>query len=270
MTQERKTLVRPAAAELLGRPLSPRSLIGSLLLGMRPPRMSGARLVEWCGLFGVAPGTARVALSRMLDRQELVASNGVYELAGRIRRRLPAQDWSLAPEPAEWDGTWLLGVVEAGARSPSERAALRDAGRQLRMVEVREGVLTRPQNLPRAAAPGEAWTQADAQCTWWTARPDAEGAAFAAGLFEKDAWAERAAMFVGHLDGSIANVRTGAGPAIADAFVVGAAALAHVRADPLLPAELCGPDWPGDALRVAYRNFQRAFSDAVREWFRNR
>ena len=145
-----------------------------------------------------------------------------------------------------------------------------DAGRQLRMVEVREGVWTRPQNLPRAAAPGEAWTQADAQCTWWTARPDAEGAAFAAGLFEKDAWAERAAMFVGHLDGSIANVRTGAGPAIADAFVVGAAALAHVRADPLLPAELCGPDWPGDALRVAYRNFQRAFSDAVREWFRNR
>ena len=194
----------------------------------------------------------------------------MYELAGHLRRRQPAQDWSLAPEPKQWEGGWLLGVVEAGARSPSERSALRDAGRQLRMVEVREGVWTRPDNLPRAAAPAEAWARADAQCTWWTARPDAEGAALATRLFEQDAWAAHATKLVGHLDASTVNVASGAGPAIADAFVVGAAALAHVRADPLLPAELCGPDWPGDALRVAYREYQRAFSDAVREWFRRR
>ena len=60
------------------------------------------------------------------------------------------------------------------------------------------------------------------------------------------------------------------GDGIADAFVVGAAALAHVRADPLLPVELCGSGWPGDALRQAYRDYQVAFDDTARQWFRER
>src|SRR2546429_4767176 len=124
MTQERKPRAAQAAAVLLERPLAPRSLIASLLLGMRPPRMRAGRLVEWCGLFGVAEGTARVALSRMLDRGELTAADGVYELAGRLRGRQPAQEWSLAPRPKEWDGDWLLGVVDARARAATERAAL--------------------------------------------------------------------------------------------------------------------------------------------------
>ena len=59
--------------------------------GWRPRRPAG-RLVEWCGLFGVAGGTARVALSRMVEREELTVSDGVYELAGSLRRRQPAQD----------------------------------------------------------------------------------------------------------------------------------------------------------------------------------
>src|SRR4051812_28186780 len=107
MAQERKT--RAATAVLLERPLAPRSLIASLLLGMRPPRMPASRLVEWCGLFGVAEGTARVALSRMVDRGELIAADGVYELAGRLQERQFAQEWSLAPRPKVWDGGWLLG-----------------------------------------------------------------------------------------------------------------------------------------------------------------
>ena len=41
--------------------------------------------MRWCGLFGVAEGTARVALSRMVDRGELRSGSGVYELAGRVR-----------------------------------------------------------------------------------------------------------------------------------------------------------------------------------------
>src|SRR5262245_58993011 len=143
MTQERKT----TAVDLLERPLAPRSLIASLLLGMRPPRMPAGRLVEWCGLFGVADGTARVALSRMLDRGELTSTDGVYELAGRLRGRQPVQEWSLAPRLQTWNGDWLLGVVETGARAAAQRAAMRDAGRRLRMVELRDGVWCRPDNL---------------------------------------------------------------------------------------------------------------------------
>jgi len=264
MTQERNG----AAVDLLERPLSPRSLIGSLLLGMRPPRMAASRLVEWCELFGVAEGTARVALSRMVDRGELVSRGGVYELSGHLRGRQPAQEWSLAPRLGAWNGEWLLGVVGAGARSPQERAALRDAGRQLRMVEVRDGVWCRPANLPRAAAPADAWTIADEQCGWWEARPDALTATDATALFAPAEWAERARMLQRRLRTSTAAVRSADGAAIADAFVVGAATLAHVRADPLLPAELCGAKWPGDALRDGYRSYQSAFSAAVRDWFR--
>jgi phenylacetic acid degradation operon negative regulatory protein len=267
MVQERKA---PARAELLERPLSPRSLIGSLLLGMRTPRMSAGRLVEWCALFGVAEGTARVALSRMVDRGELTAADGVYELAGALRMRQPAQDWSLAPTRREWDGMWRLGVVAPGPRSAAERSALRDAGRRLRLVELREGVWTRPDNLPRAAGAGDAWATAEAQCTWWAARPDADAVATAADLFAPGVWAARARMLHGHLASSTAAVDATEGATIADAFVVGAAALAHVRADPLLPAELCERDWPGDPLRTTYRAYQSAFSKAVREWFRSR
>src|SRR4051794_30113984 len=234
MTQERN-----GAVELLERPLSPRSLIGSLLLGMRPPRMAPSRLVEWCELFGVAEGTARVALSRMVDRGELVARDGVYELAGHLRGRQPAQEWSLAPRLGEWGGDWLLGVVGAGARTVQERAALRDAGRRLRMVEVRDGVWCRPANLPRAAAPADAWEIGDDQCGWWEARPDTETANDATDLFAPDTWAERARMLQRRLSTSTAAVRAADGAAIAAAFVVGAATLAHVRADPMLPAELC-------------------------------
>ena len=232
--------------------------------------MPAARLVEWCALFGVAEGTARVALSRMVERGELVASDGLYELAGQLRRRQPAQDWSLAPELAAWSGDWRFGVVQAGPRTAADRAGLRDAGRRLRLVELREGVWTRPDNLPRVAGPAEAWETADAQCSWWSARPDAAAQSAALQRFEPDAWAERAWALHRHLVASTEAVSERDGASIADAFVVGAAALAHVRADPLLPVELCGRDWPGDALRRAYREYQAAFSESVRGWFRQR
>jgi phenylacetic acid degradation operon negative regulatory protein len=259
---------RNATAGLLDRPLAPRSLIGSLLLGMRPPRMAGGRLVSWCGLFGVAEGTARVALSRMVERGELVARGGTYELAGAMRARQPAQDWSLRPRLEPWSGDWLLGVVEPGARTAAERASLRDAARRLRMVELRDAVWCRPANLPRVAAPTDAWDVADTQCQWWTGRPERDGVAAATARFAPEAWADRARVLRDRLDAATAAVDASDGTAIADAFVVGAAALAHVRADPLLPAELCGRRWPGDALRDAYREYREAFGDAIRGWFR--
>ena len=131
MTEERKTLERP---------LTPRSVIASLLLGMHPPRLAGSRLVRWCGLFGIAPGTARVALSRMVDRGELVAQDGVYELAGRVRGRQPAQEWSLAPDLLRWQGRWAIAVVDAGARPATERVALRDARQPARRRRARRRV----------------------------------------------------------------------------------------------------------------------------------
>src|SRR6516162_6081881 len=107
--------------------LSARSLVASLLLRSRPPRMRAARLVQWCALFGVSEGTARVALSRMVERGELRAHDGVYELVGRVRGRASAQDWSLDPKPQRWKGDWRTAFVVAPARASADRAALRGA-----------------------------------------------------------------------------------------------------------------------------------------------
>jgi phenylacetic acid degradation operon negative regulatory protein len=206
----------------------------------------------------------------MVERGELAADDGVYELAGPLRRRQPTQDWSIAPTLGTWEGEWLLGIVGSGARTAAERSALRDAAGRLRMVELRDGVWCRPDNLPRAAAPSEAWETADAQCSWWRARPEADDVTLATRLFVPGAWADRARMLERRLRASTGAVRDGDGSAIADAFLVGAATLAHVRADPLLPSELCGRNWPGGAVRNTYREFQAAFSDALRDWFRTR
>jgi len=254
---------------LLERPLSDRSLIASLLLRTRPPRMRGARLVQWCGLFGVAEGTARVALSRMVERGELRTRDGVYELAGRVQSRQGAQDWSLEPALTRWRGAWRVAVVASGPREVGERTALRDAMRRLHYASLREGVWTRPDNLPRAAGPAESWRVADAQCSWWTGRPDDDAAEQAEKLFDSAGWSQRAEM----LHGRLASVTRELGAdtdALAVGFVTGAAALAHVRADPLLPRELVADAAAGNALRSAYRAYEVAFSEALRAWFGQR
>jgi phenylacetic acid degradation operon negative regulatory protein len=253
--------------ELLERPLTPRSLVASLLLGMHPPRMPVDRLVRWCELFGVAPGTARVALSRMRERGELAGDDGVYELSGRLRSRQPAQDWSVAPDFDAWSGEWRLALVTVDARSASQRAALRDAMHRCRYAELREGVWTRPDNLPRASAPADAWKVIDEQCAWWQGSPAGEGPDVAAACFDTPAWEARAHMLLAQTASSTAGLHDGDDGQLATAFVVGAATLQHLRNDPLLPAELLPATWPGNELRTAYREYQETFASVVREWF---
>jgi phenylacetic acid degradation operon negative regulatory protein len=44
-------------------------------------------------------------------------------------------------------------------------------------------------------------------------------------------------------------------PEVPDRFTVAAAMVRHLRRDPVLPAELLPPDWPGDRIRSRYREF---------------
>jgi phenylacetic acid degradation operon negative regulatory protein len=250
------------------RPLGARSLIASLLLRSEPPRMRAARLVQWCGLFGVAEGTARVALSRMVDRGELRTVDGLYELAGRVGARRAAQDWSLAPEVGEWNGMWRMAVVDDGARTAADRSALREAMRRLRYAEVREAVWTRPDNLPRASGPDESWTVVDEQCQWWRSAPDGDERAQAESLFAVNAWIAEARAATRTLAANERALAKGSERALADAFTAGASALAVIRLDPLLPSELGRSARVGDRLRAAYHDYEAAFTPAVRGWFR--
>ena len=268
MSATRNTTARHAPSnELLSRPLSARSVIASLLLRTTPPRMPGRRLVQWCELFGVAEGTARVALSRMVERGELTARDGVYELAGRVRDRAPAQDFSVSPQLRRWRGDWRTALIAPGARSVEDRAALRHAMRGLRHAELRDGVWTRPDNLPDEASTPGAWSVAHEQCSWWTSRPDDEPVELAATLFAPHDWAAHAHLLIDALDAATDDLERKDAQVIADAFVAGAAAIAHLRADPLLPAELCPRPWPGSLLRKSYARYERSFSAVVRAWF---
>jgi phenylacetic acid degradation operon negative regulatory protein len=262
MTPQRN---KPAAPEagLLERPLAARSVIGSLLLGVHPPRLPGARIVEWCTRFGIAEGTARVALSRMVDRGELTATAGVYELAGRVRDLQPAQDWSLDPAPRDWDGDWRVAVVDGTARDATARAALRSAMRRLRFAELREGVWTRPDNLPPESAPAESWALVASQCAWWTGSPEDDAASLATRLFAPGDWAARARVLSKRVGRLTDRLDAGDDGSLRPGFVAGAATLQHARRDPILPGELLPSDWPGPALRTGYARFQRAFASTL-------
>jgi phenylacetic acid degradation operon negative regulatory protein len=242
--------------------------MASLLLGMDPPRMRGALLVRWCGLFGLTEGSARVALSRMVANGELTAVDGVYKLAGALRSRRRQQEWSLAPRLRFWRGAWRTAVIDPAARTAAERQALRDAMRHLRFAEIREGMWGRPDNLPDDAGPREAHAIADTQCALWTARPDDDPRELADRLFDPSAWSVRAEHLAAQLGDVTGRLRDGEGGLEADAFLAGAAALVHVRADPLLPEALLPSAWPGDALRDAYAGYRRGFGDATAAWFR--
>jgi phenylacetic acid degradation operon negative regulatory protein len=258
------------AEPLLERPLTTRSLIASLLLRTPAATMRGSRLVQWCALFGVAEGTTRVALSRMVERGELETQDRRYALAGRVEHRRAAQDWSLEPVLGLWNGDWRLAVVGSGSRDAGERAALREAMRRMRYGELREGVWTRPDNLPRASAPVESWAVVDAQCDWWSGSPDGNGDALVGRLFDEARWSERARSITPRLTAATSALDGDDEASIADAFVAGAASLAHLRADPLLPRELTTDRSAASALRGAYGLYETAFSGALRSWFRTR
>jgi phenylacetic acid degradation operon negative regulatory protein len=231
------------------RPLAARSVLLSTLLGAHPPELPVRVLVRSGELFGIAEGTVRVALSRMLAAGEVVTTDGRYRLAGRLLERQARQDESRRPVLRKWRGDWTVAAVTAEGRTASSRVALRAAMRDLRMAELREGVWLRPANL-RLPRREEA-----VQCTWLSARPEGDTIALAGRLWDLASWARRAEELVGRMR----RVQLDDADALAPGFVLSAAALRHFQADPLLPDALLPASWPGPALRDEFDRFDEAF-----------
>jgi phenylacetic acid degradation operon negative regulatory protein len=240
------------------RPLTARNIVASTLLGARPPALPPWALVRAGEIFGIAEGTTRVALSRMLAAGELETDDGRYTLSGHLLDRLTRQDASRRPPLKRWDGTWRQAVVTAEGRSASERADLRAAMRELRFAEVREGVWMRPDNLtvPDLAHAREI---ADEQCLWMSASVD-DPRTLANELWDLPAWARRAEALRRRMRTSLGALQDPTPAALREGFVLAAAALRHMQADPLMPPELLQADWPGRALRSEYDTYARAFA----------
>ena len=254
-----------------GRALTARSVVASTLLGMSPPRLSSQLLVRSGELFGIAEGTTRVALSRMVAAGELEPVGGSYELAGHLLARQQRQIASRSTDPTRrrWTGEWeLLVVAGGGRRTARERARLRDAMGQRKLAEDREGVWLRPANLDAGRAP-EAAAVVDDQCSRFLARPDGDDpAALAARLWDLAGWARTADELRRAMAVDVDRLEAGDTSALAPTFVVSAAVVRHHVADPQLPAELCPAGWPGDDLRTEYERYDLAFKQVWRAWFR--
>jgi phenylacetic acid degradation operon negative regulatory protein len=221
------------------RPLTARSVVLSLLLGAHPPRLPVRDIVDAGEEFGIAPATMRVALTRLVRAGDLVAEQSVYSLSDRHLERHRLQELELDPVRQPWDGTWETIVVTAGGRDAATRADLRRRLGARRLVLLREGVWTRPDNLPRddAAEPGTVRL---------LARPE-DPPGLTRNLWDLGAWADTGVRL---LDS------TRNGTTFADRFTAAAALVRHLRSDPALPDDLLPDDWPATAMRQGYEDFR--------------
>ena len=260
--QERNIPTDPASSRAaLGlRPLSARSVVASILLGTHPPRLSAAALVELCGRFGIAGGTTRVALSRMVTAGELAAEDGHYRLIGEgLLSRQRTQDDALDPPAGAWTGNWHTAVVVSSGRAAAERLELRRAFADARFAQWREGVWLRPDNLGRDVALPD-----DAPVRWLAAEPHDDPANLAGELWDLAGWAARGETLLSAGPEEPGDLVAAEPEWAAAVFAAAAATLRHLRTDPLLPDPLLPAGWPADRLRARYARYLSAIQRLVR------
>ncbi len=251
------------------RPLTARSVVASTLLGTDPPRLPVAFLVRTGALFGLAEGTVRTALSRMVAAGEATTGgDGWYALSGALVDRQERQLRSRSAMTVEWSGRWRISVVVGGARSAAQRGELRRAMRQLRLAELRDGVWLRPDNLERPPTP--ALQVADEQCQWFLGEPqltlDRSDAELAGDLWDLSSWAAGATSLRRDMHRLVTRLDDGDTGALAEGFVLSAGVLRHLLADPMLPRELQPRGWPGSALRADYDGYDAAYRRLLAQW----
>jgi phenylacetic acid degradation operon negative regulatory protein len=220
--------------------MTARSVVLSVLLGTHPAWASASELVRLTSDFGIRESTMRVALTRMVGAGDLVRSADGYRLSDRLLARQRRQDDAIDPRLRPWDGTWATVMITSVGVDPRTRADLRTTLRRARFGELREGVWLRPDNI-------DSDLSADvlSRTRVLHARDD-DPAGLAHRLWDLDQWARA---------GRELREDLAAAAAMPARFVVAAAVVRHLLTDPVLPDELLPDDWPGDALREAYRNF---------------
>lgn len=245
-------------------------MLASTLLGADQPRLKVGELVVVASLFGISAGAARTCLWRMAANGELVSQEGTYALAGHLlERRQGIDDVSQmnAVTPRRWGNTWELAVVSLHRRSAADRLELRNAAAALHLVELREGVWIRPDNLDKGRLP-QSRAVLERQCVHFHGAESDVPVQTVQSLFALDAWAADARRLTAAM-----NDELDTGPAESDdtvaswtyRFALLIAVLRHLRLDPLLPVELVGAQWPGPALRYS----QSRFEDAIKRRINN-
>jgi phenylacetic acid degradation operon negative regulatory protein len=262
----RRTAVSPLDSLELP-PLTARSVLASALLGTTRG-LSSRTLTGIGALFGVAPATSRVALSRMVAAGEVAVDDGRYKVAGPFKRRQARQEVSVSPQIHDWDGQWDMWIVRSSRKTAADRVALRNSMVELRLAEYREGVWIRPANLVDGPLT-EAHQTIEAQAEHFLCVPSEDPAPLAGGLWELDAWAVEAGRLIDAMTFLRPEVAGGADGALSPGFMVLVAVVHHLGADPLLPTEILPANWPGDRLRQDFVTFEKEWQQLLATWRRS-
>jgi phenylacetic acid degradation operon negative regulatory protein len=239
------------------RPFNARSLVLSVLLGLPEPRLASSAPSRLAELFGIAPGTMRTAISRMLAAGELATVDGSYELRGPLLERKAAQDVGRRPAGDAWDRSWWFVTVVTPSRVLAERRRFRTSMANARMGELRPDTWLRPANLAGpAAGPGTIVVRGPL-----TGDGDA---ALTARLWDLDAIAARCIKLLAALDEGVGVLEADGVASLPDAIVLAARVVRFLRAEPLLPRPLTPDGWPADRLRQRYAAYDRAVGRALR------
>ena len=238
--------------ELGVRPLNTRSLVLSVLLGQDPPALSTRALMTLADVFGIAPGTMRTALSRLVATGELTATDGGYRLVGRLLERKAAQDIGHRPAGRSWDGQWHVAIVTVVRRTVTERRALRTHMANMRMGELRPDTWMRPANLD--GPDGD-----DGLAVVRGPLTGEDPVALAGRLWPLGEVAGRAELLLTLVERALPELEEGRPEALASTIALSAGVVRFLRAEPLLPPDLTAQPWPPDVLRARYLTFDRAF-----------
>ena len=245
------------------KPMTARSVVASTLLGVEPPRLTTRILVRSGELFGIAEGTTRVALSRMVAAGELRPDDDGYRLAGRLLDRQARQTASRRAVTEAWDGTWELAIVRAAGPPGGRPVSLRHALADLRLAELGESGCGPPtcrptgRQTPGSSPPASASRPARRP----TRRPTPA-------LWDLDGWADDARALQAELTELQPRFEAHDTGALGVGFVASAAVLRLLQRDPLLPRALRPASWPGDDLRRAYDRYDAAYRAVWTDWFR--
>ena len=249
-------------ADSLHQPFSPRSIVLSVLLGSHPPRMSVQRILEFTSLFDLADGAVRTALSRMVAGGDLVNDDGVYRLAGRLVERQAQQDAGRNQPAADWDGTWWTVAVLSERRSMAARRAFRSQAVGARLGELRPDVWLRPANIDLIADLPDAFVTRGPAMIGDERRVVSQ-------LWDLDDLRARSRGHVRSLDRAAHRLDRRDDRALADAFMVLAAAQQFLRVEPQLPVELA-PTVAAGELRQRYSTVVELFQAQLATFFASR
>lgn len=241
-------------------PLNARSIVLSVLLGSHPPRMPVGRILEFTALFGLAPGTVRTALSRMVAAGDLVNDDGDYLLAGRLVERQMQQDAGRHEPPREWDGSWWTVAVVSDRRTMTERRQFRSRATGSRLGELRPDLWLRPANIAIATDLPGAVIMRGPLVTGDTHE-------LVARLWDLGELQLRSEIHRDALDTAATRLAHDGGRALVDAFVALAGAQQFLRVEPQLPAEFA-PDLAGTTLRLRYAEVVTEFQSQLAAFFR--